>query len=88
MCPLVKRWLTERMWRSPLDRTRTKSCGKGEAGETLYFNACGDRHWGCDARRRRARSAPLVNREEAAGILRDAVEAHFEMQVRAGRAAG
>ena len=45
-------------------------------------SACGDE------RHSESAKFALLNREEAAGILRDAVEAHFEMQVRTSRAAG
>ena len=74
------------MWQRPPDSASTKLCCEGEAGETLNFRACGVCHRWCGACRGRERSAPLINREEPSGILRDPVEAHFEMQVRAGRA--
>ena len=76
------------MWQSPLDSTSTKSCCEGEAGETLNFRACGDCHRWSGARRSTDVKRRLLNREEAAGILRDAVEAHLEMQVWPGRATG
>ena len=83
-----KPWPRLRIWQSPLDSVGTKSCCEGEAGQTLYFRACGDCRRLSSGCRLRIRSEALSNREEAAGILCDAVEAHFEMQVRPGGAAG
>jgi hypothetical protein len=69
-----EKWL---MRQSPPDAASTKSCCEDEAGRTLDFRAG-------SARRPMRVTAALLHCEEAAGILRDAVEAYFKVQMRAG----